>query len=172
MDSEQGLIFVAAEILGNILVFDLENEFENVFNISFPRKHTAPISVVNGAPYFPGTVFVTDRNHNDGVYAVRYSRSGYSIWWQAEKSPLLHHATGIAVSSDSVFVISRNKQRILRYSPYSGHYLGEVVHFSSSNPSGIITHKDIGKVGNPVFGRDTLGEQLLYVPSHTPCTVM
>ena len=174
LDSDLGLIFVAAEILGNILVFDMNNRFENIFNITFPakKKGLAPISVVNGAPYFPNTLFVTEKNHNDGLYAVQYSQSDYSILWQAEAAPLLHHATGVAVSADSLYVISRNKQRILRYSPYTGHYLGQVVHFSSSNPSGIITHKGIGKVGNPVEYRNTLGDQLLYIPSHKPCTVM
>merc|ERR1712176_1165389 len=55
VDSEQGLIFVAAEILGNVLVFDMNNRFENVYNISLPggkKKGVAPISVINGAPYF------------------------------------------------------------------------------------------------------------------------
>ena len=66
VDSELGLVFVAAEILGNVLVFDMNNRFENVYNISLPggkTKGVAPISVLNGSPYFRNTLFVTEKNH-------------------------------------------------------------------------------------------------------------
>ena len=76
------------------------------------------------------------------------------------------------MSADSLFVLSQGKHSILRYSPYSGRYLGRVVHFENINPSHIISHKGIGKVGNPVESRITLGEQLLYVPSGHSCAIM
>ena len=171
IDDEYGLIFVCAEILGKILVFDMDSNFTNTFNITFGSDVVTPISVISGGPYFPSTLFVTDRAHNDGVYGIRYTKSDYHIWWKAEKVPELQHATGIAIAADSLFVVAQGTHSILRYSPYSGHYFGRIVHFENSNPSGIISHKGIGKVGDPVERRRTLGEQLLYIPTGKMCAV-
>jgi len=172
VDEQLGLIFVALELFGTIAVFDMEQNFTNVYNISFDGNAVvAPISVVNGAPYFPLTLFVSERHHDNGVYAVRYTKHGYSIWWQAERSPLLHHATGIAVSADSLFVVSQGKKSILRYNPYSGRYISRLVHFEDDNPSHIVTHHGIGKLDNPIDNRVTLGEQLLFTPSSDLCAV-
>lgn len=175
IDIQYGLIFVAVEIFGKILVFDIEQDFNNTYNITFGDNNNhniQPISVLNGEPYFPFTLFITEKINNNGIYAVRYSKTGYSIWWQAQKSPYLKHATGIALSADSLFVLSQGQHSILRYSPYSGHYLGKVVHFTNHDPSHIISHKGIGKVGNPIETRITLGEQILYIPSGKTCAVM
>eukprot|EP01084_Bolivina_argentea_P078430 142306_1 len=172
IDNEYGLIFVAAEILGKVLVFDMNNNFNNTYNITLSLTQTlSPISIISGAPNFPYTLFITERQHNDGVWAVRYTQTDFNIWWRAEKAPQLQHATGIALAPDSLFVLSQSTHSILRYSPYSGHYLGLVVHFGNADPSGIITHRGIAKVGNTVDAAKTLGEQLLYVPSGKTCTV-
>eukprot|EP01083_Nonionella_stella_P101758 288768_1 len=172
VDAQYNLIFVAAEILGKVLVFDIDANFTNVYNISLGLNDKfSPISVVNGAPYHPYTLFITERKHNNGIFAVRYSKTNYEMWWQAEKAPQLQHATGIALSPDSLFVLSQDTHTILRYSPYSGHYIGLVSHFVNNNPPAIITHKGIGKVRNPVESVRTLGEQLLYIPSGKRCTV-
>ena len=173
VDAQLGLVFVAAESLSTVLVLDSNGRFENLYNISLGREaaRTRPISLVLGAPYFEATLFVTDRASDEGVYAVRYDRQGYSLRWRAQANPMLSHATGLAVAADSLFVISQGKRTILRYSPFTGRYIGQVVHFGMDNPSGIITHRDIGKVTNPVFNRVTLGEQLLYIPAGKLCTV-
>ena len=173
VDIEYGLIFIAVEIFGKILVYDIDKNFTNTYNITIcdNPKDCEPVSVLNGDPYFPLTLFITERKNSNGIFAVRYSKHGYSMWWQTTSFEQLQHATGIAVSADSLFVLSQGKHSILRYSPYNGKYLGRVVHFENSVPSGIISHKGIGKVGNPVESRTTLGEQLLYIPSGA-CAVM
>eukprot|EP00483_Globobulimina_turgida_P004427 UN04436 len=150
----------------------MNHNFKNTYNISCGSvEQLSPISVLNGAPYFVDILFITERLHNNGICAVRYTQTGYSILWKAEKFKGLQHATGIALAPDSLFVLSQDTHSILRYSPYSGHYLGLVVNFGNKDLSGIITHKGIGKVNNPVESSRTLGEQLLYIPSGKTCTV-
>lgn len=144
IDNINGLLFVAEENFNVVLVYDINNKFKNVYNITNGKSSFKPIAIEYNSDYFESIVFVGD-DDKDLVYAFKVTRDGYSIFWTSESNDNLDHPAGIAVSNDVLYVVSQNAGRIVRYDPSNGNYEKTIVNFKH------------------VIGDDPTGELLIYV---------
>jgi len=126
---DNDLIYVAVETLNCVLVYDMNKDYKNVYNITW-SKHADPIGVREGSPYYPNYLFVGDANNNS-IIAFKVSNNGFEQLWVSQHTTDLDHPAGIAVGPDAIYVVSQNKNRILRFDPLKGTYLKTLVDFSN-----------------------------------------
>ncbi len=79
------------------------------------------------------------------ILKYKYSRNGASLLWKSEKNDNLNHPAGIALSEDTLFVVSQNENRIVRFDPVDGSYQKTLLNFGDEN---------------------VMGENLIYLTSH------
>jgi len=153
VDVTNGLLFVAQQALQMVLVYSADGDFTNLFNISY-ADGAEPVGLSVDEKHHPNVLFVGDNggphdtdtggpdNGYDALYAFKYDSTGYEMLWRTERLGLLDHPAGIAVNEHSVFVVSQNKNLILRFDAENGQFVDEFADFE---------------------GMDVLGENLLYV---------
>ena len=150
VDPVNGLIFVAEETLKMVLVYSINDDYTNSFNISYGTSDTEaePIGLAIDTEHHANVVFVGDNGY-DAVFAFKYEALSdgdgylYHLLWKTEPLDYLKHPAGIAVHGDSVYVVSQKRNLILRFDAESGKYIDAFVDFSK---------------------RKITGENLLYVP--------
>ena len=149
VDNDMDLIFIASPDTNNVLIFDIENEFNNTYNITLSNEdETEPISVLIDE----NVLYVTDRL-NSKIYAFHYSKNSYYLKWISTDYVWMQQPTGLALNGNSLFVISQTFDKILVYNIKNGLYKGEFANWRTS-----------------LTGIDQ-GEQLLFVNSHSDCAV-
>ncbi|ETO15969.1 hypothetical protein RFI_21390, partial [Reticulomyxa filosa] len=117
VDDDIHRLFVTVPFRHMVMVYCTRSEknnaqpcglYENIYNISWDLDNAFPIDVVTGSPYYNQTIFVGDKFHNR-IYA--------------------YHVESFAVSKDALYVVSKQRNRVLLFDPQNGHYQGELLHF-------------------------------------------
>jgi len=114
---QNGLIYIAVETLNCICVYDMNQNFTKISEITWSDK-ADPIGVRAGYPYHLNTIFVGDGN-DDRVYAFDISwknnKFSFKKVWKSKSLKDLNHPAGIAVSKDAIYVNSLKKKTKNRY---------------------------------------------------------
>jgi len=120
VDEVNGLVFVAEEVLRMVLVYDVNANYINVFNISFGSK-SVPIGLAMDQSLHPNIVFVGDNGH-EAVYAFMYypSQRSFNQLWKSEKVSDLTHPAGLAVNEQLVFVVEQKNNLIMTFNVSTG----------------------------------------------------
>ena len=135
VDPVNGLLFVAEETLEMVLVYSINANFTNLFNISYGAK-AEPIGLSVDTEHHPNILFVGD-NGDDAVYAVKYDPNGeYEVLWKTESMKELNHPAGIVVNEEFVFVVSQKRDLILRFDAESGQFVDQFVDFGKMKITG------------------------------------
>src|SRR5690606_19801691 len=97
VDINLNLLFVANEGDHKIYVYDINNNFKNIYNIEYNLFQ--PVGVTIGLPYYNNTLFVTDKFYHI-VLAYHINKNNYTLLWISKNNQYLQHPAGCAISQD------------------------------------------------------------------------
>lgn len=136
IDTDNGLLFVAIETFNQILVYDINNDFKNIFNITNGDSTFKPLYMTYNGTMYKNILFVTD-DGKDYVYAFEIdpNNNEYSLKWTSEKTGQLTQPAGIAIAPNGVYVVSRGEFKIVEFDPDTGDYNRQLIYFDG-DPQG------------------------------------
>lgn len=145
IDNINGYIYVCQENYNIIFVYDINNNFKNIFNITNGKLTFKPIGIEYNSNYFENILYVGDDDTNR-IYSFKININyNYTLYWISDENDNLSHPAGLSLSQDVLYVISQDKDRIVRFNPNNGNYEKTIVNFND-------------KTGNHLTG-----ESLLYL---------
>lgn len=131
LNDDLNLLFVSNPYANKIMVYDTNDEFNNVYNISNNVSTFLPNKIEYNGDYYKNVIFVGDTDSNK-IYAFNVTKNSYSLYWEASQKNELKKPTGMVVTQNILYVISQKTFSIVQFKPDTGKFIKRLIYFQEN----------------------------------------